>query len=147
MIITNKVILTGRLTRDPESRVTQSNMEVARFSIAAQNDFANKNGERDVEFINCIAFNKLAEIINKFCNKGKLVAVQGRIQNRSYEAKDGSKKYSTDVIVEQLEFLSSSKTESNTTNTNTPTNQNETVEDPYQAFADDVVLDESMLPF
>ena len=52
----NKVIITGRLTRDPESRMTQSNMEVSRFSIAAQNDFANRNGERDVEFINCEIF-------------------------------------------------------------------------------------------
>ncbi len=103
----NKVILTGRLTREPESRMSQSNMEISRFSLAVQGDFVNRDGERSVEFINCVAFNKLAGTINRYCHKGSLIGVQGRIRNSSYEAQDGSKRYTTDVVVDQMEFLSS----------------------------------------
>ena len=101
----NKVILTGRLTRDPESRMSQSNVEVSRFSLACQGDFINKNGERETEFINCVAFNKLAGTINRFCHKGSLIGITGRIRNSSYDAQDGSKRYSTDIVVDQMEFL------------------------------------------
>ena len=101
----NKVILTGRLTRDPESRMTQNNLEVSRFSLACQNDFVNRNGERETEFINCVAFNRLAGTINRYCKKGSLISVTGRIRNSSYDAQDGSKRYTTDIVVEQMEFL------------------------------------------
>ena len=102
----NKVILIGRFTRDPESRMSQSNMEIARFSLACQGEFVNRNGERDVEFINCVAFNRLATTINRYCRKGSLISATGRIRNSSYDAQDGSKRYTTDIVVEQIEFLS-----------------------------------------
>ena len=156
----NKVIITGRLTRDPESRMTQSNLEVSRFSVAAQSDFVNKNGEREVEFINCVAFNRLAGTINKFCKKGSLIGIQGRIRNSSYDAQDGSKRYTTDVVVEQMEFLGSrsnggeSQSFSGSSNAYSPENNSmpdiETTdisEDPYKNFGEEITLSSDDLPF
>ena len=101
----NKVILTGRLTRDPESRMTQSNMEISRFSLACQSDFVSRDGERDTEFINCVAFNRSAQTINRYCRKGQMILVQGRIRNSSYDAQDGTKRYTTDVLVNTFDFV------------------------------------------
>ena len=154
----NKVIITGRLTRDPESRMTQSNMEVSRFSIAAQNDFANRNGERDVEFINCVAFNRLAGTINKFCKKGSLICVQGRIRNSSYDASDGSKRYTTDVVVEQMEFLGARAGGSDIPQNNSAAfspamdtmpdiETTDISEDPYKNFGEEITLSSDDLPF
>ena len=106
----NKVILIGRFTRDPESRMSQSNMEIARFSLACQGEFVSRNGEREVEFINCVAFNRLATTINKYCRKGTLISATGRIRNNSYDAQDGSKRYVTEVIAQELEFMGSRPT-------------------------------------
>ena len=153
----NKVILTGRLTRDPESRMTQSNMEVARFSLACQNDYVGRDGERGTEFINCVAFNRLAGTINRFCHKGSLISVTGRIRNSSYDAQDGSKRYTTDIVVEQMEFLGAksgssegsdnvtaySPEESSASNVET-TNISE---DPYKDFGDEFTLNDDELPF
>lgn len=153
----NKVILTGRLTRDPESRMTQSNMEVARFSLACQGEFVNKNGEREVEFINCVAFNRLATTINKYCRKGSLIAATGRIRNSSYDGQDGTKRYTTDVVVEQIEFLGSRQggegmNEDNNSSAYSPSANNdiETTnisEDPYKDFGDEFTLSSDDLPF
>ena len=152
----NKVILTGRLTRDPESRMTQSNMEVARFSLACQSDFVSRDGERSVEFINCVAFNRLAGTINRFCHKGSLISVTGRLRNSSYDAQDGSKRYSTDVVVEQMEFLGAKSGNGESDGATAyspsePTNNNiETTdinEDPYKDFGDEFTLNDNELPF
>ena len=152
----NKVILTGRLTRDPESRMTQSNMEVARFSLACQSDFVSRDGERNVEFINCVAFNRLAGTINRFCHKGSLISVTGRLRNSSYDAQDGTKRYSTDVVVEQMEFLGAKSGNGEADGATAyspsePTNNNiETTdinEDPYKDFGDEFTLNDNELPF
>ncbi len=161
----NKVIVTGRLTRDPESRVSQSNMEVSRFSVAAQGDFVNKNGERDVEFINCVAFGGLASTINKYCRKGRLIGIQGRIRNNSYTAQDGTKRYTTDIVVEQMEFLSTGNNDTQAGGNYSQSNNNysayspsgndnmadiETTdisEDPYKNFGEEVTLSSDDLPF
>ncbi|MEG0977492.1 MAG: single-stranded DNA-binding protein, partial [Bacilli bacterium] len=94
----NKVILVGRLTKDPEQRLTQNSLEISRFSVACQGEFVSKTGEREVEFVNCVAFNKTATTINKYCKKGSLLSINGRIKNGSYEAKDGTKRYTTEVV-------------------------------------------------
>ena len=101
----NRVILVGRLTRDPELRNTNSGVPVASFTIAVNRTFASANGEREADFINCIAFNKQAENLQKFIKKGGLVGVDGRIQTRNYNAADGSKRYVTEVICENVHFL------------------------------------------
>lgn len=159
----NKVILTGRLTRDPESRMSQSNVEVSRFSLACQCDFVNRNGERETEFINCVAFGKLAGTINRYCHKGTMISVTGRIRNSSYDAQDGTKRYTTDVVAEQMEFLGSknSNNSNNSYETSEPVDNSfayspdasanvettDVSEDPYKDFGDEVTLSSDDLPF
>ena len=162
----NKVILTGRLTRDPESRMSQSNMEVSRFSLACQSDFVNKDGQRDTEFINCVAFGRLANTINRFCKKGTMIGAQGRIRNGSYDAQDGTKRYTTDVVVDKMEFLSSrnSNSENSSYENNSYSSNNvssyspeenamdniettDLTEDPYKNFGEEVTLSSDDLPF
>lgn len=104
----NKVILMGRLTRDPEVRYTQGDnaSAVARFSLAVDRRFK-KEGEQTADFINCVAFGKTGEFIEKYGRKGTKFVVEGRIQTGSYTNKDGQKVYTTDVVCENLEFAES----------------------------------------
>lgn len=109
----NKVILTGHIARDPEVRYTQSGKAVATFSLAVDRRFA-QEGQPTADFIPCVAWGKTAETIGQYCSKGKKIGVEGRMQVRSYEAKDGGKRYATDVIMDSFEFLESkAKSESN----------------------------------
>ena len=104
----NKCVLMGRLTRDPEVRYTQGDNAsvVARFSLAVDRRFK-KDGEQTADFINCVAFGKTGEFIEKYGCKGTKFVVEGRIQTGSYINKDGQKVYTTDVVVEQVEFAES----------------------------------------
>ena len=104
----NKVILMGRLTRDPEIRYSQgeSSTAVARYSLAVNRAFK-RNGEPDVDFINCVAFGKAGEFAEKYFHKGTKIAVTGRIQTGSYTNKDGQKVYTTDIVIEEQEFAES----------------------------------------
>lgn len=101
----NKVTLIGRLTKDPEVRATNSGNNVATFSLATNRKYKNAEGERLSDFHNIVAWNKLAELIEKYCSKGEMIAITGEIQTRSYEAKDGSKRYITEIIADSVEFL------------------------------------------
>ena len=101
----NMVILTGNLVRDPEKSFTNSNMAVTRFTIAV-NRFTRKEGGDTADFIRVTAFDKQAELVEKYLRKGSKVGVEGRIQTGSYE-KDGKKVYTTDVIANRVEFLDS----------------------------------------
>ena len=98
----NKVMLIGRLTRDPDIKATTTGMTVASFSLAV-----NRRKKDEADFINCKAFDKTADVVSKYCAKGKQVCVLGRIQTGSYTAKDGHKVYTTDVMVDELELLGS----------------------------------------
>ena len=109
----NKVLLVGRLTRDPEMRTTGTGMVVTKFSVAVNHNFTDRNGERGVDYINCSAFNRQAENIAKYCKKGSLVSVEGSIRTGSYDAPDGTKKYTTDVACNQVNFLSTKNDNSN----------------------------------
>ena len=102
----NKVILIGRLTRDPEVRYTQgeNSTATARFSVAVNRKFKNAEGNYEADFINCVSFNKTAEFVEKFFHKGDMIALTGRIQTGSYTNKDGVKVNTTDVVVEEVEF-------------------------------------------
>lgn len=123
----NKVILMGRLTRDPEVRYTQGDnaSAVARFSLAIDRRFK-KDGDHIADFISCVAFGKTGEFIEKYGHQGTKFVVEGRIQTGSYTNKDGQKVYTTDVVVEQVEFAESKasadgNTTNNTANSNAPT--------------------------
>ena len=104
----NKVILIGRLTRDPELRTTGSGMSVTRFSVAINRPTSSQNGgQPQTDFINCVAWARQAENIAKYCSKGSQVAVEGRIQTGSYTGQDGQKHYTTDVVALNVTFLGS----------------------------------------
>ena len=108
----NKVILIGRLARDPDVRYTQGGMAVARYTLAVDRKFRknNENGnEQTADFISCVAFGKSAEFAEKYLHKGIKTAVTGRIQTGSYTNRDGQKVYTTDVVVEEQEFVESKK--------------------------------------
>ena len=105
----NKVQLVGRLTRDPEIRYSQGEnaTATARFSVAVNRRFKNAEGNYDADFINCVAFGKSAEFVEKYFKKGMAIGLTGRIQTGSYTNKDGQKVYTTDVVVEETEFVES----------------------------------------
>ena len=105
----NKVILAGRLVRDPELRYTQTGKAVASFTLAVNRRFSH-NQEQTADFIPIVVWDKLAEVCSKHLFKGSQVLIKGRIQIRSYDAQDGSKRYVTEVIAQELEFMGSKPT-------------------------------------
>ena len=111
----NKVFLIGRLTRDPELRYTGNNTAVASFTLAVNRNFSNQQGEREADFINIVVWRKQAENVKNYLNQGSQVAVEGRIQTRSYDDNNGQKRYVTEVVADNVEFLGS-KNSSNTSN-------------------------------
>lgn len=109
----NKVILVGRLTKDPELRATASGVSVCSFTVACDRRFVKQGEERQSDFINCVAWQKSAEAIARYFQKGNRIALEGSLQVRSWEGQDGQKHYATEVIVDQWEFAQS-KSESGT---------------------------------
>ena len=101
----NKAILIGRLTRDPELRTTPTGRNVCQFSIAVNRTYTNTSGEREADFINCVVWDKQAENLSRYQKKGNQIAVDGRIQTRNYENKDGNKVYITEVVCENMRML------------------------------------------
>lgn len=101
----NRVVLVGRLTRDPELKYTTNGIANLRFSIAVNRTFTSQNGERQADFINCVAWRSQAENMAKFLRKGSLIGVEGRIETGSYQAQDGSMRYTTDVVCDSVQFL------------------------------------------
>lgn len=104
--MTNRAVLVGRLTKDPDLRFTPNGLAVCTFTLAVNRPFKNpQTGEHDADFINCVAWRKLAENVANYTSKGNLVAVDGRIQTRNYEGKDGSRVYVTEVVCDSVQFL------------------------------------------
>lgn len=112
----NRVVLIGRLTKDPELRYTPSGVAVCSFTLAVDRNFKNSNGEKEADFIPCVVYRQLAEITANALSKGKLAAVDGRLQIRSYE-KDGQRHWVTEVIAENVRFLSPKDSNSSETPT------------------------------
>lgn len=103
----NRVVLVGRLTRDPDLRYTPSGVAVANFTVAANRPFKNQQGEQEADFINCVVWRKAAENLANYMKKGSMIGVDGRIQTRSYEGQDGKMVYVTEVLAENIQFLES----------------------------------------
>lgn len=101
----NRVVLVGRLTKDPELRYTPSGVAVARFTVAVNRTFSNQQGEKQADFINCVVWRKQAENTANFLRKGSLAGIEGRIQTGSYEGQDGKRVYTTEVIADSVQFL------------------------------------------
>ena len=102
----NRVVLIGRLTRDPELRYSPSGVAIANFTLAIDRRFKNAQGEKETDFIPCVVFRQLAELCANYLAKGRLAAVDGRIQVSTYNDKDGQKRWTTEVIAEDVRFLS-----------------------------------------
>ena len=157
----NKAILIGRLTRDPELRTTPTGRNVCQFSVAVSRNFTNANGEREADFINCVVWDKQAENLVKYQKRGNQIAVEGRIQTRNYDDKDGKKVYVTEVIATNVQFLDSkcsgsdsavSNTQpSNSSDLNQPSTQNTSTtnveNDPFAAFGEKITINDNDLPF
>lgn len=101
----NRVVLVGRLTRDPELKYTQSGIAVVRFTLAVNRTFKNANGEQEADFINCVAWRKQAENTANFLKKGSLAGIDGRIQTSSFDGKDGNRVFMTEVVADSVQFL------------------------------------------
>lgn len=156
----NKAILIGRLTKDPELRTTPTGRNVCQFSVAVSRNFTNANGEREADFINCVVWDKQAENLVKYQKKGNQIAVEGRIQTRNYDDKDGKKVYVTEILASNISFLDSKGTGAtgNTSFNNLPeppmvdtsSNNMETVsveKDLFEAFGDSIEISDNDLPF
>ena len=146
----NKVILIGRLSQDPEMRTTPSGVATTTFSVAVSRNYTNQAGERETDFFRCIAWRKQAENIAKYCQKGSQVAVEGRLQNRSYDAQDGTRRYVTEVIADNVSFLGSrgdaSSSGSAPHDASNDIEINESSEDVFKDFGEEIIDDE-VLPF
>ena len=119
----NKCHIIGRMTKDPEVRYTQGGTAVATFTLAVDRRVA-KDKPKEADFIPCVVWGKMADgVVKNYCHKGKQVAVEGRIQVRSYDAKDGTKRYVTEVIVNELELLGKGDGGSKQNNGNYPTDE------------------------
>lgn len=102
----NRTVLVGRLTKDPELRYTSSNIAYCRFTIAVNRTFTGPNGEREADFIQCVAWRRQAENVARFVHKGSLVGIEGRIQTGSYDDKEtGKRVYTTDIVCDSVQFL------------------------------------------
>lgn len=138
--MTNRFIGIGRLTRDVELKFTPTGVAVASFSIAINRTFKNQQGEYEADFINVVAFKKLAENVANYTQKGSLVAVEGRIQTRSYENKQGQRVYVTEIIADSVQFLESKKQEEKPRYTANPS-------EPFQNNGQPIEIQDDDLPF
>ncbi|MCK5128610.1 MAG: single-stranded DNA-binding protein [Clostridiales bacterium] len=129
----NRCVLIGNLTRDPELKTTTSGKSVCNFTIAVGRRFSSPSGERETDFIPVVVWNKQAENAAKYLRKGSQCCVAGAIQTRNYEAKDGSRRYITEIIADEVQFLSrageSSKSSESTSSSTTPEDMQEINED------------------
>ena len=163
----NKVILIGRLTRDPELRHTPNGASVCQFTLAVDR-IPDQNGQRQADFISVIVWNKLAENLAKYMSKGRLIAVEGRIQVRNYENNEGKRVYVTEIIATNIQFLES-RNASNTAfvsgnnyeqvnnsyvdsnpqpmMNNTPMETVDIEKDPFESFGESVAISDNDLPF
>ncbi|CAJ2232226.1 single-stranded DNA-binding protein [Fructilactobacillus sanfranciscensis] len=114
----NTVVLTGRLTKDVDLKYTQSGTAVGQFNLAVNRSFKNANGEQEADFINCVIWRKAAENLANFAGKGTLIGVEGRLQTRNYENKQGQRVYVTEVVVNSFTFLESRQNNSQQNQTN-----------------------------
>lgn len=141
----NKIILTGRLTRDPELRKTTSGVAVTQFSLAVTRDFKNQEGEYEADFINCVAYRKLAETITTYTQKGDKLGVDGRLQIRNYDNSEGNKVYVSEVIVNGIEFLEAKKEKSASNEEVSGIDASNEDIDPFQE--EQLTITDDMLPF
>ncbi len=158
----NKVILIGRLARDPELRTTGSGVSMVRFTVAVTRP-GTQGAQPQTDFIGCIAWRRQAENIARYCSKGSQVAVDGRIQTGSYDGSDGQKHYTTDIVADNVTFLGSKNSNVNSVDNSSSYEQPmpsyndmpspsemptmDISEDPFKDFGEEIALSDDDLPF
>lgn len=110
----NRVVLVGRLTKEPELKYTQTGVAVCRFTLAVNRTFSNQSGEREADFINCVTWRKQAENTANFLKKGSLAGIEGRIQTSSFDGQDGKRVFMTEVVADSVQFLEPRNSSANT---------------------------------
>lgn len=120
----NRVVLVGRLTKDPELRYTPNGVAVANFTLAVNRPFSNQQGDREADFINCVVWRKPAENVANFLNKGSLAGVDGRVQTRSYDNNEGRRVFVTEIVADSVQFLEPRNSQNNQSNSNSNSNSN-----------------------
>ena len=167
----NKVFLIGRLTRDPELRYTNNNTAVASFTLAVNRTYTNQAGEREADFINVVVWRRQAETVKNYLSQGSQIAVEGRIQVRSYDDQNGQRRYVTEVIADNVEFVGAKRdnagTSANTSNQSSMFSNNKSNEptpydfssepvsnpgtdvsnNPYADFGSSIEISDDELPF
>ena len=153
----NKVFLIGRLTRDPELRYTGSNVAVASFTLAVNRNYTNQAGEREADFINVVVWRKQAENVKNYLSQGSQVAIDGRIQTRSYDGEDGKKRYVTEVVADNVEFLGSKNSSQVSSTPKEPTPYDfgkepsstgtDVDSNPFADFGSSIEISDDELPF
>ncbi|MEK4403480.1 single-stranded DNA-binding protein [Sporosarcina sp. FSL K6-6792] len=121
----NRTVLVGRLTKDPELKYTQTGIAVTRFTLAVNRAFQNASGEREADFISCVAWRKQAENVANFLKKGSLVGLDGRIQTGSFEGQDGKRVYTTEIVADSVQFLEPRNSNSNNESSNQSNGSNQ----------------------
>jgi single-strand DNA-binding protein len=137
----NRIILIGRLTRDPELRYTPAGVAVTQFTLAVDRNFKPEGGEKEADFIPVVTWRQLAETCANYLRKGRLTAVEGRIQVRNYENNEGKRVYVTEVIADNVRFLESNSTQSN------QQQQQSNQADPYSGDGKAIDISDDDLPF
>lgn len=144
----NRVVLVGRLTKDPELRYTPSGAAVAKFTLAVNRTFSNAQGQKEADFINVVAWRKQAENTANFLSKGSLAGIEGRIQTGSYEGQDGKRVYTTEVVADSVQFLEPKKKDNNQSSQGgydaPPARMDE---DPFTSGSGPIEVSDSDLPF
>ncbi len=148
----NNVVLVGRITKDPEvKKLGDGTSSVCNFTLAVNRNFKNSQGDYDADFINCVVFNQVADLMERYVFKGHLLAVQGRIQTRNYDGNDGRKVYVTEVVANNVSFLESKRSseENRSSNYEASTNQDfgNIANNTFEAADIDMNIDDDDLPF
>ncbi|MBY7145142.1 single-stranded DNA-binding protein [Virgibacillus sp. NKC19-3] len=158
----NRVVLVGRLTKDPDLRYTPSGVAVANFTIAVNRPFTNQQGNRDADFLNCVVWRRPAENLANYMKKGSMIGVDGRLQSRTFEGQDGKTVFVTEVVADSVQFLESKGTSQdrgqdtsgfqnrNQNQNQAPwqnQNQNQNQEDPFKNNGEPIDISDDDLPF
>ncbi|QKY70820.1 single-stranded DNA-binding protein [Lentibacillus sp. CBA3610] len=154
----NRVVLVGRLTKDPDLRYTPNGVAVANFTIAVNRPFSNQQGNRDADFINCVVWRRAAENLATYMKKGSMIGVDGRLQSRTFEGRDGNTVFVTEVVADSVQFLESkgasqnrdqqtSGFQSNQNQNQNQTNQNQSNENPFKDNGEPIDISDDDLPF
>lgn len=146
----NRVVLVGRLTRDPELKYTPNGVAVANFTIAVNRPFKNQSGENEADFINGVVWRKPAENLANYMKKGNQIGIDGRLQSRTYEDKDGKTVYVTEVVADSVQFLESKGSQQSPQNNqqkNQQTQQPNQQSDQFQGQAEPIDINDDDLPF